>query len=82
MKQNCYDIKLYLVDENIYEIVVKTSDEGCWNCQNADDRSTEPGRPPMYFFDAPIKEFKILEGDIVITRLCVFFKLKGKFQAG
>ena len=55
-----------------YKIEVVTKTECSWDCPKGDDKTTSPGRPPIYIFPRPVKEYKIVEGGESLVIGCRF----------
>ncbi len=63
-----------------YEIVTTTS--GQWDCPVPDDKSTYPGRPPVYIFPYAARAAKVVRGRGVVTCRFVLLTLSGAFEVG
>ncbi len=68
--------------DNMWTVSVETLATGKWDCEIADDKSTRPGRPPLYIFPRRLKNPKTISGNAIVTGLFVMFKLAGEFQKG
>lgn len=55
---------------------------GHWDCPVPDDKSTRPGRPPLFLFSERVKSPKLLKGNAILTDLFVLFPLTGACEAG
>lgn len=65
-----------------WEFTVRTLRSGSWDCPVADDKSTSPGRPPLYVFPSRVVGAKLVAGDAIVTSSFVMMMLEGQFDAG
>jgi len=55
---------------------------GRWDCPIPDDKSTCPGRPPLYVFPERMISPTLVEGQAVLTELFVLLPLTGTCLVG
>ncbi len=65
-----------------WEFTVETLRPGRWDCLVADDKTTSPGRPPIYVFPSRASKAKLINGDGIVTCSFVMMVLQGSFVAG
>lgn len=62
---------------------IKTLRSGQWDCPIGDDKTTSPGRPPVYVFPSRVSNAKFEKGHrAVVTCNFVLVVLSGSFVAG
>ena len=71
--------ELTVASKTPWIIKVKTNSSGSWDCDEGDDKATDPGRPPIYVFPRRLKKWNILKGNVMVTSMFALFKLFGKF---
>lgn len=75
--------QLPTVDEDWthWEFEVVTTKPGRWDCPVPDDKTTCPGRPPVYIFPQAVRAAKVVSGKGVVTCRFVLLPLFGSFEA-
>ena len=53
---------------------------GSWDCAEADDKFTSPGRPPVYIFPRAAKNYKLLKGNAVLNCRFILVPLSGPVE--
>ena len=70
------------IEKKQHHLYVKTQAQGSWTCKNADDKNTDPGRPPFFIFPRRLHNPVVLSGKAIVTSLFVMFNLEGGFEKG
>ena len=65
-----------------WELIMTTLQAGRWDCPTADDKTTCPGRPPVFVFPSRASNAKLITGNAVVTCNFVLMLLHGSFSAG
>lgn len=78
-----YKMSFTEVKPSIFEWEVVCNVDCTWECPIADDKDTVPGRPPFWIFKERMEgKMEILEGEIELTDLFMFMRLKGTSKQG
>ena len=60
-----------------WKLTVIPRSGGSWDCPEADDKFTTPGRPPVYIFPCAAKNYKLLQGNAVLNCRFILVPLSG-----